>query len=110
MMFVSEADVGTVDTQMLIIIILACVGALDILLIVVGVICAVGWRSVHFPVYISNTKNTFCGTLYLPHSRVHKSMAELCSNFGDSPITKGQIAYFSCACAKRLYFYLQSKI
>jgi len=41
------------------------------------------------------TKNTFCGTWYLPHSRVHKCMAELCSNFGDSAITKGQIAYFS---------------
>ena len=37
----------------------------------------------------------FCGTWYLPHSRVHKSIAELYSNFGDSVITKGQIAYFS---------------
>jgi len=46
-MFVSEADVGTVDTQMLIIIILACVGAFVIVLIVVGVICAVFWRSAH---------------------------------------------------------------
>ena len=41
------------------------------------------------------TRNTFCGTWYLPHSRVHKSIAELCSNFGDSAITKCQIAYFS---------------
>ena len=40
------------------------------------------------------TRNTFCGTWYLPHSRVHKSIAKLCSNFGDSAITKGQIAYF----------------
>ena len=41
------------------------------------------------------TTNTFCGTWYLPHSRVHKTMVELCSNFGDSAITKGQISYFS---------------
>ena len=40
-------------------------------------------------------RNKFYGTWYLPHSRVHKSVAELCSNFGDSAITKGQIAYFS---------------
>ena len=44
---------------------------------------------------IPKTRNTFCGTWYLPHSRVHKSIAELCSNFGDSAISKGQIAYFS---------------
>ena len=25
------------------------------------------------------TRNTFCGTWYLPHSRVHKSMSELCA-------------------------------
>jgi len=25
------------------------------------------------------TRNTFCGTWYLPHSRVHKSMTELCA-------------------------------
>jgi len=47
----------------------------------------------HWQVYrkwfIIVTRNTFCGTWYLPHSRVHKSMAELCSNFGDSAITKG---------------------
>ena len=53
-----------------------------------------------FRVHVSElywTRNTFCGTWYLPHSRVHKSIAELCSNFGDSAITrpKGQIAYFS---------------
>jgi len=41
------------------------------------------------------TRNTLCGTWYLPLSRVHKSIAELCSFFGDSAITKGQIAYFS---------------
>jgi len=41
------------------------------------------------------TRNTFYETWYLPHSRVHKSMAELCSNFGDSAMTKGLIAYFS---------------
>ena len=29
-------------------------------------------------VYIA-TRNTFCGTWYLPHSRVHKSMIELCA-------------------------------
>ena len=56
------------------------------------------------------TRNTFSGTWYLPHSRVHKSMAELCSNFGDSAITKGQIAYFYCTCAKRPYFYFRLKI
>jgi len=27
----------------------------------------------------SRTRNTFCGTWYLPHSRVHKSMIELCA-------------------------------
>ena len=41
------------------------------------------------------TRNTFCGTWYLPHSRVYKSIAELCMNFGDSAINTGQIAYFS---------------
>ena len=41
------------------------------------------------------TRNTFCGTRYLPHSRVHKSIAKLCGNFGDSAINTGQIAYFS---------------
>ena len=25
------------------------------------------------------TRNTFCGTWYLPHSRLHKSMIELCA-------------------------------
>jgi len=25
------------------------------------------------------TRNTFCGTWYLPHSRVHKPMIELCA-------------------------------
>jgi len=43
----------------------------------------------------TKTRNTFCGTWYLPHSRVHKSIAKLCSNFGDSAINTGQIAYFS---------------
>jgi len=55
------------------------------------------------------TRNTFCGTLYLPHSRVHKSMAELCSNFGDSAIIKGQIAYFSLRMRKTLIFLLRVK-
>jgi len=27
----------------------------------------------------TETRNTFCGTWYLPHSRVHKSMIELCA-------------------------------
>jgi len=56
------------------------------------------------------TRNTFCGTWYLPHSRVHKSMAELCSNFGDSATSKGEIAFFYCAYTKRPYFYFWSKI
>jgi len=51
------------------------------------------------------TRNTFYGTWYLPHSRVHKSIAELCGNFGDSAITKRQIVYFSL----RSYFYFLSK-
>ena len=44
---------------------------------------------------LSVTRNTFCGTWYLPHSRAHKSIAELCRNFGNSAINTGQIAYFS---------------
>jgi len=32
---------------------------------------------------MNNTRNTFCGSWYLPHNRVHKFMAELCSNFSD---------------------------
>ena len=55
------------------------------------------------------TRNTFGGTWYLPHSRVHKSMAELCSNFGDSAITKGQIAYFSLRVRETLIFLLPVK-
>ena len=55
------------------------------------------------------TRNTFCGTWYLPHSRVHKSIAELCSNFGDSDITKGQIAYFSLRMRKTALYLLPVK-
>jgi len=55
------------------------------------------------------TRNTFCGTWYLPHSRVHKSIAELCSNFGDSAITKGQIAYFSLRMRQTALFLLPVK-
>ena len=55
------------------------------------------------------TRNTFCGTWYLPHSRVHKSIAELYSNFGDSAITKGQIAYFSLRMRKTALFLLPVK-
>ena len=50
MMFVTETDVGAVETQMLIIIILACVGAFVIVLTVVGVIIGVCYRCV----YIAN--------------------------------------------------------
>ena len=57
----------------------------------------------------SCTRNTFCGTWYLPHSRVDKSIAELCSNFGDSAITKGQIAYFSLRMRKTALFLLPVK-
>ena len=72
-------------------------------LIVVKITVAVGGKSGNKTAKINvkkffdlllSTRNTFCGTWYLPHSRVHKSIAELCSNFGDSAITKGQIAYF----------------
>ena len=55
------------------------------------------------------TRNTFCGTWYLPHSRVHRSMAELCSNFGDSAINMGQIAYFSLRMRKAALFLLPVK-
>ena len=41
---------------------------------------------------------------------VHKSIAELCSNFGDSAITKGQIAYFSLRMRKTVLFLLSVKI
>ena len=60
--------------------------------------------------FIINTRNTFCGTLYLPHSRVHKSIAKLCSNCGDSAITKRQIAYFSLRMRKTVLFLLSVKI
>ena len=56
------------------------------------------------------TRNTFCGTWYLPHSRVHKSIAELCGNFGDSAITKRQLAYFSLRMRKTILFLLSVKI
>ena len=55
------------------------------------------------------TRNTFCRTWYLPQSRVHKFMAELCSNFGDSAINKGQIAYFSLRMRKTPIFLLPVK-
>ena len=55
------------------------------------------------------TRNTFCGTWYLPHSRVHKSIAELCRNFGDSAINMGQIAYFSLRMRKTALFLLPVK-
>ena len=45
--------------------------------------------------FLINTRNAVCGTWYLPHSRVYKSIAELCRNFGDSAINTGQIGYFS---------------
>ena len=66
--------------------------------------------TVHCVVLILTTRNTFCGTWYLPHSRVHQSMADLCSNFGDSAITKGQIAYFSLRIRKTVLFLLSVKI
>ena len=53
---------------------------------------------------VLNTRNTFCGTWYLPHSRVHRSIAELCTIFGDSAINKGQIAYFSLRMRKTVFF------
>jgi len=56
------------------------------------------------------TRNTFCGTWYLPHSRLQKSIAKLCSNFGDSAITKGQITYFSLRMRKTVLFLLSVKI
>jgi len=37
-------------------------------------------------------------------------MAELCSNFGDSAITKGQIAYFLLRMRETAIFLLPSKI
>ena len=55
------------------------------------------------------TRNTFCETWYLPHSWVHKSIAELCSNFGDSAITKGQFAYFSLRMRETALFLLPVK-
>ena len=55
------------------------------------------------------TRNTFCGTWYLPHSRVHKSIAELCRNFGDSSINMVQIAYFSLRMRKTALFLLPVK-
>ena len=58
---------------------------------------------------IWETRNTFCETWYLPHSRAHKSMAELCSNFSDSAITKGQIAYFSLRLRETPIFLLPVK-
>ena len=67
--------------------------------------------SAHYLVKLNTTqtRNTFCGTWYLPHSRVHKSIAELCSNFGDSAIIKGQIAYFSLRMRQTALFLLPDK-
>ena len=56
------------------------------------------------------TRNTFCGTWYLPDSRIHKFKAELYSNFGDSVITKDKIAYFSLRMRETTIFYYESKI
>jgi len=55
------------------------------------------------------TRNTFCGTWYLPHILVHLSMTELCSNFGDSVITKGKIAYFLLRMRETAIFLLPVK-
>ena len=55
------------------------------------------------------TRNMFCRTWYLPHSRVHKSIAELGGNFGDSEINLGQIAYFSLRMRKTALFLLPVK-
>jgi len=46
------------------------------------------------------TRNTFYKTWYLAHSRVQKSMAKLCKNFGDETINEGQIAYLYIANAR----------
>jgi len=35
-------------------------------------------KIVRAPAKITGTRNTFCGTWYLPHSRVHKSMSAMC--------------------------------
>jgi len=43
------------------------------------------------------------------HSRVHKSIAELCSNFGDSALTKGLIAYSSLRMRETPIFLLPVK-
>ena len=65
--------------------------------------------------YLYTTRDTFCGTWYLPDSHVHNErtvpiimagcMAHeregYISTFGDSAINKRYIAYFYCACAKR---------
>ena len=53
--------------------------------------CITGCRIFCFNIFV--TRNTFCRTWYRPQSRVHKSIAELCSNFDDSAISKDQIAY-----------------
>ena len=49
------------------------------------------------------TRNTFCGTWYLPHSQVHNDRT-VCS------CNSGYTAYFHCAWAKRPYFHFRSKI
>jgi len=59
----------------------------------------------------TETRNTFCGTWYLPHNRVYKSIAELvCSNFFRIGITKSEIAYFSLRKRKTVLFLLSVKI
>jgi len=63
----------------------------------------------HYITLHYKTRNTFCGTWYLPHNRVHKSMAEVWSNFGYSAITKGQIAYFSLRMRETPIFLLPVK-
>ena len=71
--------------------------------------CNNGKRCMKLKSEITLTRNTYCGTWYLPHNRVHKSIAELCSNFGDSAITKGETAYFSLRMCKTALFLLPVK-
>jgi len=59
--------------------------------------------------FACNNKKYVLWNMVSAHSRVHEFMAELCSNFGDSAITKGQIAYLSLRMRETPIFLLPVK-
>ena len=65
------------------------------------------------------SRNTLCGTWYLPHSRVHAQWLNRSynygfpvrhENFGDCSINRNYNAYFSFYVHETAYFYIRSEI